>query len=130
MSKEAAKHHRKASEHHTRAAIHHGEAAKHYEAGHHEKAAHHAHTASAHVIHAKEHADNAAKAHADEFRKEVKEFWSKMDQREGGAGDPRRRWVLAIRGQSDASRPPIPKDETEACAIAPHLAYFGADFQQ
>jgi hypothetical protein len=87
MSKEAAKHHRKASEHHTRAAIHHGEAAKHYEAGHHEKAAHHAHTASAHVIHAKEHADNAAKAHADEFRKEVKEFWSKMDQREGGAGD-------------------------------------------
>jgi hypothetical protein len=85
MSRKAAKHHRRASEHHTHAALHHEEAAKHHEAGHHEKAAHHAHTASAHVIHAKGHAEEAAKAHADEFRKEVKEFWSKIDQRKGVA---------------------------------------------
>ena len=99
MSKEAAKHHRKASEHHTRAAIHHGEAAKHYEAGHHEKAAHHAHSRERpNVIHAKEHAYNAAKAHAHEFRKEVKEFWLKMDQREGG------RWRLTKQWRSSSNK--------------------------
>src|SRR5262249_17130379 len=41
-------------------------AAKHHEAGHHEKAAHHAHTARGHVSHARAHAEEAAKAHAEE----------------------------------------------------------------
>jgi hypothetical protein len=46
-------------------ARHHGEAAKHHEAGNHEKAAHHAHTANAHGYHARGHAEEATKAHAE-----------------------------------------------------------------
>jgi hypothetical protein len=69
MSKEAAEHHKQASEHHAHAARHHGEAAKHHEAGWHETAAHHAHTARGHAVQATEHAENAAKAHAEEHGK-------------------------------------------------------------
>jgi hypothetical protein len=43
--------------------------AKHHEAGHHEKAAHHAHSAMGHAFHARGHAEEAAKAHAEEHGK-------------------------------------------------------------
>jgi hypothetical protein len=66
MSKKAADFNKKASEHLTHAARHHGEAAKHYEAGNFEKAAHHAHTARGQAIQAKEHAEEAVKAHTEE----------------------------------------------------------------
>jgi hypothetical protein len=44
-------------------------AAKHYEAGAHEKAAHHAHIARGHAILAREHAEEAVKAHVEEHGK-------------------------------------------------------------
>jgi hypothetical protein len=70
MSKKAAENHKKASEHHKHAAHHHAQAAKHHDAGHHEKAAHYAHTAMAHAIHARGYAEEAVKAHAEEYDEE------------------------------------------------------------
>ena len=69
MSKKAAESHKKASEHLTHAARDHAEAAKHQEAGQHEKAAHHAQNARAQATYAKEHSENAAKAHFEEHGK-------------------------------------------------------------
>lgn len=60
-----AEHHIKAAEHHEQAARHHREAAKQYEAGAHDKGAHHAHIAYGHTTHARQHAQEAGKAHAD-----------------------------------------------------------------
>jgi len=37
--------------------------------GHHEKAAHHAHTAGGHALHAREHSEEARKAHMAEHGK-------------------------------------------------------------
>jgi len=54
---------------HRALARHHTEAAKHHEAGQHEKAAHHAQNARAQATYAREHSENAAKAHFEEHGK-------------------------------------------------------------
>ena len=41
----------------------------HHDSGQHEKAAHHAHTAAGHAVHAREHAEEARKAHTEEYGK-------------------------------------------------------------
>jgi hypothetical protein len=61
-----AKHHNAAAQHYEEAARHHRKAAELYQCGHHEKVSHHANLASGHPLHAKQHAEEAAKALIEE----------------------------------------------------------------
>jgi hypothetical protein len=70
LSKEAADNPRKAFEHHTNTAKHHQEA-KQYESGSHEKASHQAHSASGHASQAREHGENASRAHSKEHGNKI-----------------------------------------------------------
>ena len=66
ISAPGAKHHSAAAQHDEEAARHRQQAAELYRCGHHEKVSHHAHLASAHPLHAKQHAEEAAKALIEE----------------------------------------------------------------
>jgi hypothetical protein len=58
-----ATHHDALAQHDEEATRHRQQAAKLYLCGHHKKVSHHAHLAYAHPLHAKQHAEEAAKAH-------------------------------------------------------------------
>jgi len=60
---QGARHHDAPVHHDEEAARHRQKAAELYQCGHHEKVSHHVYLASAHSLHAKQHAEEAAKAH-------------------------------------------------------------------